>query len=158
MIAALTMVVGSVVALRQTDIKRMLAYSSIAHAGFILTGLVLVPGPASSSVLFYLLVYGFARSAAFAVVTLVRERDADGGVGGEATHLSQWAGLGRRTPVLAGAFALLLLSFAGIPLTVGFIAKFGCSPRPSRAALAWLAVSVCSRARSAAFFYVRSSC
>ncbi len=97
-VAALTMVVGSLVALRQTDIKRMLAYSSIAHAGFILTGMVTVQESGITSVLFYLLAYGFSTIAAFAVLTLVREHDEDGGIGGEASHLSQWAGLGRRSP------------------------------------------------------------
>ena len=89
------MVVGSVVALTQTDVKRMLAYSSIAHAGFILTGgrhglVDARPARCSASrVLFYLLAYGFSTIGAFAVVTLVRD------AGGEATHLSQWAGLGQ---------------------------------------------------------------
>ena len=93
-VAILTMLVGSVVALTQTDVKRMLAYSSIAHAGFVLVGMaatdaVLPSGEllGVSSVLFYLLAYGFTTIGAFAVVTLVRDS------AGEATHLSQWAGL-----------------------------------------------------------------
>ncbi len=102
-VAILTMVVGSVLALTQTDVKRMLAYSSIAHAGFMLVGLVATDSTTESgeilgvsSVLFYLLAYGFATIGAFAVVTLVRD------AAGEATHLSQWAGLGRRSPLVAG--------------------------------------------------------
>ena len=90
-VAILTMVVGSVVALTQTDVKRMLAYSSIAHAGFILVGVVATDShgrPVRAS-LFYLVAYGFTTIGAFAVVTLVRDS------AGEATHLSQWAGLGR---------------------------------------------------------------
>ena len=121
-VAILTMVVGSVVALTQTDVKRLLAYSSIAHAGFILTGLVATDTIDAktgevlgvSSVLFYLLAYGFITIGAFAVVTLVRD------AGGEATHLSQWAGLARRSPLVAWTFTLFLAAFAGIPLTSGF--------------------------------------
>ena len=124
-IAALTMIVGSVVALRQTDIKRMLAYSSIAHAGFIITGIASFQDVALTGVLFYLLAYGLSTVAAFAIVTLVRERNPDGSVGPEANNLAQWNGLARRSPVLAASFAFLLLAFAGIPLTSGFVAKFG---------------------------------
>lgn len=116
-IAALTMVIGAVLSVTQTDIKRLLAYSSIAHAGFILVGLLGFDASGVSGVLFYVLAYGISTVAAFAIVHLVRERDA------EATHLSQWAGLGRRHPWIAAAFALLMLTFAGIPLTSGFTAK-----------------------------------
>ncbi len=154
-IAALTMVVGSLVALRQTDIKRMLAYSSIAHAGFILTGLVTVQESGITSVLFYLLAYGFSTVAAFAVLTLVREHDEDGSIGGEATHLSQWAGLGRRSPLLAAAFTVLLLAFAGIPLTSGFTAKYGVFAAAVEGGVAWLAVLGVLASAAAAFFYVR---
>ena len=117
-VAILTMVVGSIVALTQTDMKRMLAYSSIAHAGFILVGVIAADAIGTVGVLFYLAAYGFATVGAFAVVTLVRD------AGGEATHLSQWAGLGKRSPLLAAIFALFLLAFAGIPLTSGFVGKF----------------------------------
>jgi NADH-quinone oxidoreductase subunit N len=77
-----------------------------------------------SGVLFYLAAYGFTTIGAFALVTLVRSSTPEGGVGGEATHLSQWAGLGKRSPWLAAVFALFLISFAGIPLTSGFSGKF----------------------------------
>ena len=126
-IAILTMLVGSVVALSQTDIKRLLAYSSIAHAGFLLVGFLGVRslsdvGPneisAVPAVLFYLLTYGLTTLAAFAVVTLVR----DGG--GEVTALSRWSGLGKESPLVAGVMAFLLLAMAGIPLTSGFIGKW----------------------------------
>ena len=117
-VALLTMVVGSVLSVTQTDMKRLLAYSSIAHAGFILVGVLAFDRKGVSSVLFYLVAYGFATIAAFAIVNLVRQD------GSEATHLSQWAGLGKRFPVVAGAFAFLMLAFAGIPLTSGFVSKF----------------------------------
>ncbi len=152
-VAVVTMVVGSVVAITQTDVKRMLAYSSIAHAGFILTGVVAIEG--ISAVLFYLIAYGLSTIGAFAVVTLVRERDVEGGITGEATHLSQWAGLGRRSPLLAGTFTLFLLAFAGIPLTSGFTAKFGVFSAAVVGGHAWLAVVGVLASAVAAFFYVR---
>ncbi len=91
-VAILTMVLGSVIALTQTDVKRMLAYSSIAHAGFILTGVIATSEAGLAGSMFYLFVYGVTTIGAFGVVTLVRDQ------GGEATHLSRWAGLGRRSP------------------------------------------------------------
>ncbi|WP_371814138.1 NADH-quinone oxidoreductase subunit NuoN [Phycicoccus sp. HDW14] len=117
-IAILTMVVGAVLSVTQTDVKRLLAYSSVAHAGFILVGVLAFSRAAVGGVMFYLLAYGATTIAAFAIVTMVRQD------GSEASHLSQWAGLGRRHPVVAGVFAFLLLAFAGIPLTSGFTAKF----------------------------------
>ncbi|MGQ0631309.1 MAG: NADH-quinone oxidoreductase subunit NuoN [Sporichthyaceae bacterium] len=148
-IAILTMVFGSIVALVQTDIKRMLAYSSIAHAGFILVGLVATNQEGLSSTLFYLLTYGFMTISAFALISLVRDS------AGEATHLSQWAGLGRRSPIVAGAFAFLLLAMAGIPLTSGFIGKFAVfSAAISAGATPLVVVGVLSSA-IAGFFYVR---
>ena len=117
-IAAITMVVGAVLSVTQTDVKRLLAYSSIAHAGFILVGVLAFSQAAIGGVMFYLVAYGFATVAAFGIIAMVRQG------GSEASHLSQWAGLGRRHPVVAGAFSFLLLAFAGIPLTSGFTAKF----------------------------------
>jgi NADH-quinone oxidoreductase subunit N len=126
-IAVLTMAVGAVLAVVQTDVKRMLAYSSIAHTGFLLTGVLgvqtaseLSDGQVTSlqAVLFYLTTYGFAMIGAFAVVTLVRDS------GGESTQFARWAGLGRRSPLLGALFAFFLLSMAGIPLTAGFIGKW----------------------------------
>ncbi len=117
-IAALTMVVGAVLSVTQTDVKRLLAYSSVAHAGFILVGVLAFSEAAIGGVLFYLVAYGFATVAAFGIIAMVRQG------GSEASHLSQWAGLGRRHPVVAGVFSFLLLAFAGIPLTSGFTAKY----------------------------------
>jgi len=155
-IAILTMLVGSVVALTQTDVKRMLAYSSIAHAGFILVGIVgtdAVGGDGEllgvSSVLFYLGAYGFATIGAFAVVTLVRD------AGGEATHLSQWAGLAKRSPVTAGVFTLFLAAFAGIPLTSGFTGKFAVFNAAWAADARALVVVGVLLSAVAAFFYFR---
>jgi NADH-quinone oxidoreductase subunit N len=117
-VAILTMVVGSVLAVTQTDVKRMLAYSSVAHTGFLLVGVIAFNPAGLAGTLFYLATYGFTTLASFAVVTLVRDSS------GEATHLAQWAGLGRKSPVVAGVFAFLLFALAGIPLTSGFMAKF----------------------------------
>jgi NADH-quinone oxidoreductase subunit N len=117
-VAIASMAVGAIFGLTQTDLKRILAYSSIAHAGFILVGLVALNKDGISSVLFYLLTYGFTTLAAFGLLTIVRDAD------GEATHLSQWSGLARKSPVVATVMTILLMSMAGIPLTAGFIGKF----------------------------------
>ena len=154
-IAILTMVVGTVIAIVQTDIKRMLAYSSIAHAGFILTGVVAWNERGISGVLFYLLAYGVATVGAFGVVSLVRETNDAGEILGEATHLSQWAGLGKRSPVLAGVFALFLLSFAGIPLTAGFTGKFAVFTAAVAGGATPLVIVGVLASAAAAFFYVR---
>ncbi len=118
-IAILTMLVGSIIAITQTDIKRMLAYSSIAQAGFILVGVVAVSREGLSSALFYLIAYAFTTIGAFAIIAMVRDSS------GEATHLSKWAGLGKKSPLVASIFAIFMLALAGIPLTSGFIGKFG---------------------------------
>ncbi|MDT0214173.1 NADH-quinone oxidoreductase subunit NuoN [Rothia sp. ARF10] len=151
-VAVLTMVVGAVLSVTQTDIKRLLAYSSVAHAGFILVGVLAFDVTGISGVMFYLVAYGLATIAAFAIVALVRSG------GSEATHLSQWAGLGRKHPVIAGIFALLLLAFAGIPLTSGFTAKFAAfAPAIAHGGLAGIVMVVVGVLASAvtAFVYFR---
>ena len=116
-IAGASMVIGAVIGITQTDMKRMLAYSSVAHAGFILLGVLAMSEQGASATMFYLLTYGMATIGAFAILTVVRKGD------GEASHVSDWAGLAKRSPVLAASMSLFLLSFAGIPLTAGFIGK-----------------------------------
>jgi NADH-quinone oxidoreductase subunit N len=123
-VAIVTMVVGTVAALVQNDIKRLLAYSSIAHAGFVIVGVAALDEQAPAAVIFYLLSYGLATVGAFGIISLVRTRSAAGGVTSEATSLAQWAGLGRKHPVMGATFLVFLLSFAGIPLTAGFVGKF----------------------------------
>ncbi|MFI8524428.1 NADH-quinone oxidoreductase subunit NuoN [Promicromonospora sukumoe] len=167
-VAVLTMAVGTVIGSVQTDVKRLLAYSSIAHAGFLLVGIAGFNAQVQSSTLFYLLAYGLATIGAFAVVTLVRERrvtpggaedngpvEDDGVVLGEATEIAQWAGLGRKAPWLTAAFALFLLSMAGIPLTAGFIAKFGAFTGATSGGLWWLAVLGVIASVVAVAFYLR---
>jgi NADH-quinone oxidoreductase subunit N len=148
-VAVLTMVVGAVLAVTQTDVKRMLAYSAVAHTGFLLIGVIAMNRAGLSSTLFYLLAYGFTTLAAFAVVTLVRDSS------GEATHLAQWAGLGRKSPLVAGVFAFLLFALAGIPLTSGFMAKFAVfTAGVEGGATALVVVGVVTSAVTA-FFYAR---
>lgn len=169
-VAILTMLIGTVVGAVQTDVKRLLAYSAIAHAGFLLVGVVGMDEAGSRAVLFYLLAYGLASVGAFAVVTLVRERTVsgddtgdgatgtvpdDGVVLGEATRLAQWAGLGRKAPWLTAAFSLFLLSMAGIPLTAGFVAKFGVFSAAVEAGAWPLALLGVLASAVSVFFYVR---
>ncbi|MFG2561255.1 NADH-quinone oxidoreductase subunit NuoN [Streptomyces sp. NPDC048496] len=148
-VAIVTMLGGAIVAITQTDIKRLLAYSSIAHAGFILAGVIATTPSGISSVLFYLGAYSFVTVGAFAVVTLVRD------AGGEATHLSKWAGLGRRSPLVAAVFAVYLLAFAGIPLTSGFAGKFAVFKAAAEGGAAGLVVVGVISSAIAAFFYIR---
>lgn len=148
-VAIITMLGGAIVAITQTDIKRLLAYSSIAHAGFILAGVIATSKDGISSVLFYLGAYSFVTLGAFAVVTLVRD------AGGEATQLSKWAGLGRRSPLVAAVFAVFLLAFAGIPLTSGFAGKFAVFKAAAQSGAGWLVVVGVISSAIAAFFYIR---
>ncbi|SNS34899.1 NADH-quinone oxidoreductase subunit NuoN [Actinomadura mexicana] len=148
-VAILTMVAGSIIAITQTDIKRMLAYSSIAHAGFLLMGVIASSADGLSSTMFYLVAYGFTSIGAFAVVTMVRD------AGGEAGHLSRWAGLGKRSPVVAGVFAFFLLGFAGIPLTSGFTGKFAVFKAAVEGGATPLVIVAVISSAVAAFFYVR---
>ena len=148
-VAILTMVVGALLAVTQTDVKRMLAYSAVAHTGFLLVGVVALSRDGLSSTMFYLVAYGFTTLASFAVVTLVRDSS------GEATHLAQWAGLGKKSPLLAVTFAFLLFALAGIPLTSGFMAKFAVfTAAVDSGATALVVVGVVSSAITA-FFYAR---
>ncbi|WP_330331961.1 NADH-quinone oxidoreductase subunit NuoN [Streptomyces sp. NBC_00536] len=148
-VAIVTMLAGAVIAITQTDVKRLLAYSSIAHAGFILAGVIATSKEGVSSVLFYLAAYSFVTIGAFAVVTLVRD------AGGEATHLSKWAGLGRRSPLTAAVFAVFLLAFAGIPLTSGFAGKFAVFKAAAEGGAGALVVVGVISSAIAAFFYIR---
>ena len=158
-IAIATMLVGSVGAIVQVNIKRLLAYSSIAHAGFIIVGLISFNDRGMAATLFYLAAYGVATIGAFAIVQLVRETSTTGSgdevILGEATHLSQWAGLGKRNPWIAGAFALFLLSFAGVPLTGGFIGKFQAFTAAVGVGSWVLAVVAALCSAIAVFFYIR---
>ena len=130
--AIASMVVGALFGLTQTDVKRVLAYSSIAHAGFILVGLTALTKNGIASILFYVLTYGFTTLAAFGLLMVVRDAD------GEATRLAQWSGMAKKSPIVAVVMTILLLSQAGIPLTSGFTASSSSSaPRITRRGRWW---------------------
>jgi NADH-quinone oxidoreductase subunit N len=148
-VAILTMVGGALLAVTQTDVKRMLAYSSIAHTGFLLVGVIAVNKSGLSGTLFYLVTYGFTTLASFAVVGLVRDSS------GEATHLAQWAGLGKRSPLVGGIFAVLLFALAGIPLTSGFMAKFAVFKAAIEGGATTLVIVGVLASAVTAFFYAR---
>jgi NADH-quinone oxidoreductase subunit N len=151
-VAIVTMVVGAVIGVTQTDVKRLLAYSSIAHAGFLLTavgGATVATADSESSVLFYLVAYGFMTIGAFAIVTLVRDAD------GEANHLSRWVGLGRRSPLVAGIFAFFLLAFAGLPPTSGLWAKVAVFKAAYEGGAAPLVIVGMLASAVTAYYYIR---
>ncbi len=149
-IAILTMALGTITAISQKDVKRMLAYSAVAHTGFILTGVIAANQAGISGTLFYLAAYGFSTLGAFAVVSVVRNPD-----GSEQTELARWAGLGRRYPVAGVVFSLFLLAFAGIPLTSGFVSKFAVFKAAGQGGAIPLVVVGVLASAIAAYFYVR---
>jgi NADH-quinone oxidoreductase subunit N len=150
-LAAVTMTGGNIVALAQTNTKRMLAYSSIAHTGYILAAVAAASaGPsATAAVLFYVFAYGLMNLGAFACLLYF---DLEGTRGASLDELN---GFGRREPVGALAFAIFLISLTGIPPTVGFVAKFVVIQPVLDAGLAWLAVVIALNAVLAAFYYLR---
>lgn len=148
-IAVLTMVVGSIAAISQRDMKRMLAFSSIAHAGFILTAVVSLNQNALSATLFYLVAYGVATIGAFGIITLVRDS------AGEVSDVNRWVGLGKKSPLVASVFSLFLLSFAGIPLTSGFVGKFSIFSAAYESGNIYLVVAGVLSSAIAVFFYLR---
>ncbi|GBE65567.1 NADH-quinone oxidoreductase subunit N [Mycobacterium sp. MFM001] len=149
-ISILTMVVGTITAINQDDVKRMLAYSSVAHVGFILTGVIADIPAGVSSTMFYLVAYSFSTIGAFAVVGLVR-----GANGDENASMSRWGGLGRRYPVVGLLFSMFLLAFAGIPLTSGFVSKFAVFKAAAQGGAVPLVIIGVIASGVAAYFYVR---
>jgi len=156
-LAVLTMTGGNIVAMAQTNVKRMLAYSSIAHTGYIIAALaafahtanMTARGEAIQSILFYVLAYGVMNIAAFSVVGMLqRDPRRFGG-------LAAFAGLAGRAPWLAAGMAILMLSLTGIPPTVGFFAKLYVLVATVDAGVAWLAVAIALNAALAAFYYLR---
>jgi NADH-quinone oxidoreductase subunit N len=148
-LAVLSLVVGSVLAVVQTDVKRMLAYSSISHAGYVLVGLQAATDRGISGSLFYLLAYAFMVIGSFGVVTLVARR------GDEGHTLDDYRGLSTRRPGLALLFTVLLLAQTGVPLTSGFLAKFAVISAAVASGSYALAVIAMLAAVIAAFFYLR---
>ncbi|MGI9125664.1 MAG: NADH-quinone oxidoreductase subunit NuoN, partial [Mycobacterium sp.] len=149
-VAIATMALGTIAAVTQRDVKRMLAYSAVAHTGFILTGVIADNRAGVAGTLFYLAAYGFSTVGAFAVVSVVRRVD-----GEEQTELASWAGLGRRHPLTGLVFSLFLLAFAGIPLTGGFVSKFAVFKAAGEGGAMPLVVVGVVASAIAAYFYVR---
>jgi NADH-quinone oxidoreductase subunit N len=164
-LAALTMTLGNVGALRQTDLKRLLAYSSVAHAGYLLVGLAAANESGLAGVLFYLLAYGFMNVGAFAVV--IAAQRADGGdpvvsgtngpvvSGTNGVTVEKIAGLGSHKPALAAGMSVALLSLAGIPPLAGFMGKFYLFRAAVEADLTWLAVVGVLNSAVSAYFYLK---
>jgi NADH-quinone oxidoreductase subunit N len=148
-LAAVTLLGGSILAVVQTDVKRMMAYSSISHAGFILLGVQAATAEGVEGALFYLAAYTFMIAGTFGVITLVSR------IGDIGHSLDDYRGLSRTRPVLALAFAVLLFAQAGVPLTSGFVAKFYVITAAVDAGSTWLAVLAMVSAVIAAFLYLR---
>jgi len=148
-LAAVSIVLGSILAIAQTNVKRMLAYSSIAHAGFILTGLTAPGAVGIRSAVFYLVAYAAMTVGAFGTVMLVSGR------GEERTRIADYAGLARTNPVAAALMTLFLLSLAGIPPTAGFIAKVNVFSAAIGAGYWGLVLLGVLMSVAAAFFYLR---
>ena len=148
-LAVLSMTVGNVIAIAQQNLKRMLAYSSIAHVGYMLVGVVAGGAPGNGGVLFYLLVYTFTTAGAFGAILLL-ERN-----GGEAVRLEDYGGLAVRHPMMALALSVFLLSLIGIPPTAGFVGKFYLFGAAVRAGYVWLAVIMVLNSAVAAYYYLR---
>jgi NADH-quinone oxidoreductase subunit N len=149
-ISILTMAVGTITAVNQTDVKRMLAYSSVAHVGFILTGVIADNSAGLSATLFYLVAYSFSTVGAFAIVSLIRNAD-----GAEDANLAHWAGLGQRSPIVGVMFSMFLLAFAGIPLTSGFVSKLAVFKAAAQGGAVPLVIIGVIASGVAAYFYVR---
>ncbi len=148
-LAIATLVVGSLMAIVQTDVKRLLAYSSISHAGYILVGFQSGSNDGVTSVSFYLITYAFMVLGSFTIVSIV------GRLSGGKTNLQDFEGLASRRPILAAVFTVFLLGQAGIPLTTGFFAKFYVIEAAIEARSFGLAVTAMVTAVIAAFLYLK---
>jgi NADH-quinone oxidoreductase subunit N len=149
LIAVLTMAVGNVMAISQTNIKRMLAYSSIAHAGYALVGLAAGGPDGAASVMLYVLIYAVMNMGAFGVVIMLRRA----GVRGE--EITDFAGLGKTNKTAAFLMLIFLFSLTGIPPMAGFIGKFYIFKSAVQAGLVWLAVAGVLFSAVSAYFYLR---
>jgi NADH-quinone oxidoreductase subunit N len=148
-LAVLTMTVGNVIAIQQDNMKRMLAYSSIAHAGYILAALVVGGTDGLSAVLFYSLAYAFMNTGAFAILILASAR------GKERVVFSDYAGYGYVEPAVALAMFVFMLSLAGIPLTAGFTGKFQIFKAAIDRGYIWLAVIGVLNSVVSIYYYLR---
>jgi NADH-quinone oxidoreductase subunit N len=147
--ALLTMIVGNFAALMQRNVKRLLAYSSIAHAGYVMVAVTAHSDIGTAAAMFYLAAYALMNVGAFAIVSYFSRR------GEEFVNVEDFAGLGWRQPVTAAMFSIFLLSFIGVPLTGGFFAKFYVFKAALDANLSWLTVLGLLNSAVAAFYYLR---
>ena len=148
-LAVATLLGGAVLAVVQTDVKRMMAYSSISHAGFILLGVQAASGRGTAAALFYLAAYLFMVVGSFGVITVVSRQ------GDNCTALADYQGLASSQPLLAAAFTVLLLAQTGVPLTAGFFAKFEVIAAAVDARSYWLGLVAMLAAVIGAFVYLR---
>ena len=153
-LAVLTMIVGNVVAVAQNNLKRMLAYSSIANAGYLLMALVTFGNQAMradsvSSMVFYLLAYAFTSLGVWAVITMMEKPEYKG------VEFDDLAGLGKSSPLIAIALAVMMLSFTGVPLTLGFWGKFYLFRTAIEGGFLWLAVIGLLTSLVSAYYYLR---
>jgi NADH-quinone oxidoreductase subunit N len=149
MAALLSMTVGNFAALMQTNVKRMLAYSSIAHAGYVLVALTAQSDTGTAAAMFYLAAYALMNIGAFAVVSHVSGR------GERYQNIDDLAGLGRKQPMMAAMLTIFLLSLIGVPLTGGFFGKFYIFKAALESHLYWLAVLGLLNSAVAAYYYLR---
>lgn len=147
-LAFFTMTIGNVMAVRQSDVKRMLAYSSIAHAGYLLVAVTAGGGEAVSAALYYLLAYSFFNMGAFAIVTIVENKH-------ETNSIDSYKGLAKRHPWLAVFLALFMFSLAGFPPTAGFMGKFYIFSAAVNAGLVWLVVAAVINSLISVYYYLR---
>ncbi len=147
--AVLTMTVGNIMALLQSNIKRMLAYSSIAHAGYILVGLTAGGEGALSSILYYLAAYMFFNLGAFAVVTLMDSR------AGSTADIGEINGMADKYPYLAAVFALFMFALAGFPPTAGFFGKFYIFSEAVKGGFVWLTIIAVMNSFVSVYYYLR---
>lgn len=148
-LAVLTMTVGNITALYQQNIKRMLAYSSIAHAGYVLVGFTAGNAVGTAGILFYMLSYAFMNIGAFAIIILVGKK------GEENNNISDYAGFGYKHPILGITMCIFLFSLAGIPPAAGFIGKFYLFSGAIQAGYIWLAIIGVMNSAASVYFYLR---
>lgn len=148
-LAVVTMTVGNITALRQDNIKRMLAYSSIAHAGYALVGFTAGNGTGTAGILFYMLSYAFMNIGAFAIIILVGKKGESNG------NVQDFAGFGVKHPVLAVAMSIFLFSLAGMPPTAGFIGKFYLFSGAIQKGYVWLAIIGVLNSAASVYYYLR---
>ncbi len=148
-LAVLTMTTGNIVALMQTNLKRMLAYSAIAHAGYILVAMTVGSSAAGAAILYYLLGYAFTNLGAFAILIAMARR------GHPHETIADLRGLGTREPALAGAMAIMLFSLTGVPPLAGFVGKFSIFSAALNAGYVWLVVIAVLNSVMSAYYYLR---